>query len=89
MPAITICLIFKGGRGHCYVTVLNSNIPIDKFERTECHNYNIPKGTYDIFFQGVSPEGGTLIEIKKGDELIAKRSVAEAGYFGKKARITI
>ena len=88
MPNFSICLTFKGGKGHCYVTVLNTDIPIDKFSKSECHSYEIKKGTYDILFQGVSPEGGTLIEIKQDDEVLAKRSVSEAGYFGKRVNIT-
>lgn len=90
MPDFSICLTFKGGRGHCYITVLNSDIPIDKIGKTECHSYSAPKGTYDILFQGVSPEGGATIEVKNADgEVIARRSVAEGGYYGKKARVTI
>ena len=89
MPSMTICLTFRGGKGHCYVTILNTDIPIDKFERTECHDYKITSGMYDILFQGVSPAGGTTIEVKEGQDILATRKINEAGYFSRRTRITV
>lgn len=89
MKSISICLTFRGGKGHCYVTVIPSSYDIVKFERSECYEYKLPPGTYDIMFQGVSPKGGTTISVSEGENEIAKREITREGYFSKKITTTI
>lgn len=89
MTAFSICLSFRSGRGHCYVTVLNSSIPIDKFEKTSCHEYNADSGEYDILCQGVSPAGGTTIDVQQDGVSIGKRTISDEGYFTRRIRIKL
>lgn len=87
---ISICIEFRGGKGHCYVTILLSEYEIIKFETTECYEYNLPSAEYDILFEGVSPAEGTKIKITdSGGNEIGKRHITKEGYFSKKVTITI
>ncbi|MFM2361877.1 MAG: hypothetical protein EAZ16_03010 [Sphingobacteriales bacterium] len=90
MKKIFLCLEFKGGKGHCYVTILMSDYHIVKFDESECYEYLLPTGSYDILCDGVCPSMSTTITITDENEtVLAKRRITREGNFSKIIQITL
>mgnify|MGYP003455576455 CR=1 FL=1 len=88
MSKVLLCIEFRGGKGHCYVTIPLSGYEIVKFETTECYEYNLAPGTYDLLCEGVSPAGGTKIIATDADgNELAKKAISKEGYYSKKLTI--
>ena len=87
---ITICVTFFEGKGHCNVNVIPSEYETFLFSKTSCADYELPPGSYDIAMVGVSPPGGTLLEVHDdNDILIGKKEIKKEGFFSKFLTITI
>lgn len=88
MKKIILCIEFKGGKGYCFITPLGTEYEIIKAEKSECYEFRLASGTYDILCQGVSPAGGTVIVVNdaSGNEL-GKKEIKKEGYFSKKTTI--
>lgn len=87
---ITICLTFLGGKGHCNLNVIPSDFETFKFTKTSCAGYNLKPGTYSLAVVGVSPAGGTVIEVSNplGTQ-IARKEIKKEGNFSRFITITI
>lgn len=88
MKKIILCIEFKGGKGYCFITLLGTDYEIIKAEKSDCYEFRLSPGTYDILCQGVSPAGGTVVVVTDaaGKEL-GRKEIKKEGYFSKKITI--
>jgi len=87
---ITICLTFFEGKGHCNLNIIPSDFQTFKFTKSSCAAYKLQPGTYSVAVVGVSPIGGTLIEVSDAaGKQIAKKEIKKEGNFSRFITITI
>ncbi|MEC5142472.1 hypothetical protein [Chitinophaga sp. 212800010-3] len=90
MKKVTLCLEFRGGKGHAYVNVVPSNYGIEKVAASGCIEYELASpGTYTIMFEGNSPAGGTTATLYIDDAVFATRTISSEGYYSRYFKITI
>lgn len=67
-----------------------SDYHIVKFDESECYEYLLPTGSYDILCDGVCPSMSTTITITDENEtVLAKRRITREGNFSKIIQITL
>lgn len=89
MNKITLCFEFSGGRGYAYVNLVPSNYGIYKQDFSGCHEFQLGRGIFTIYIDGVSPAGGTKISATINDDRIITKRVTSAGHFSKVIEIDL